>query len=224
MVKQVANIEFPEFSGIRCLMMPYIQGDVTSLPKEYKPYFSILELLILEEGKIGFLTIDESPVKAGLPHRGTRAKYDRALHTEVGRNSLKAYRWGDGGSWGDSKPEPGGRWGGDTGGRWGSSNEVELDYDVQILLANNLNLSCAIWDTEHPNTTSDGDLGEFSHLYPYEEAIFTKSGEVWQIGILTPHESIPVKEDFNRQFIRIISSGVHGREPYFTENPLVPYN
>lgn len=40
-------------------------------------------------------------------------------------------------------------------------------------------------------------------------------------GILTPHESLPVPCDFPRQFLRIISSGVHGREDYFTVNPLV---
>jgi len=206
MVKQVANIEFPKFSGLRCLMMPYIQGDITSLPIDYAPYYEILDSLFLEKGEIGFLTIDESPVKAGVAHRGARAKYDRAIHTEAGRNPLKAHRWGGGGS------------------RWGDKDDVELEDNVQILLANNLDLSCAIWDTEHLNTTLDGDLGEFSDLYSYKNAIFTKPGEVWQIGILTPHESIPVKEDFNRQFIRIVSSGVHGRESYFTINPLIPFD
>lgn len=33
--------------------------------------------------------------------------------------------------------------------------------------------------------------------------------------------AIPVKHDVRRQFLRIVSSGVHGREDYFTTNPLV---
>ena len=48
-----------------------------------------------------------------------------------------------------------------------------------------------------------------------------KTGEVHKIGILTPHESLPMKCDTNRQFLRIVSAGVHGRESFFTINPLL---
>jgi hypothetical protein len=48
-----------------------------------------------------------------------------------------------------------------------------------------------------------------------------KAGEVRKIGIFTPHESLPVKNTVQRQFLRIVSSGVRGREHYFTQNPLV---
>lgn len=89
-----SKISFPEFTGLRCLMMPYIQGDTSSLPEEYLPYFSILENLFFKKGDIGFLTIDESKVLKGKPHRGNRAKYGRALHTEVGRTPEKLYCWG----------------------------------------------------------------------------------------------------------------------------------
>lgn len=196
-----SQITFPEFTGIRCLMMPFIQGDSSSVPDEYKPYKEILDRVFVKKGDIGYLTIDESPVIAGNPHRGARAKYNRALHTEVGRDPNKMYCWG--------------------GGTWGSNSLVTLDRDVQILLANNLDDSCAVWNTDHENTSSDGDIGNFSEIYPYNEAIFMKSGDVHQIGILTPHESLPVKQSFDRQFLRIVSSGVHGREPYFTQNLMV---
>ena len=197
-----SQITFPEFTGIRCLMMPFIQGDSSSVPDEYKPYKEILDRVFVKKGDIGYLTIDESPVIAGNPHRGARAKYNRALHTEVGRDPNKMYCWGGGGT-------------------WGSNSLVTLDRDVQILLANNLDDSCAVWNTDHENTSSDGDIGNFSEIYPYNEAIFMKSGDVHQIGILTPHESLPVKQSFDRQFLRIVSSGVHGREPYFTQNLMV---
>jgi hypothetical protein len=95
---------------------------------------------------------------------------------------------------------------------------------VKILIASNLDDSCAVWDREHEDTSSDGDIGNCADLYPYEEGRFLKAGEVAEIGILTPHESLPVARDFDRQFLRIISSGVHGREPYFTQNPLVPFH
>lgn len=203
-IKQV--ISFPPFSGIRCLMMPYIQGQSTSVPRAYSPYRDILDSVFIKNGDIGFLTIDESPVIAGKPHRGARSKHTRALHTEAGRDPQAIYCWGGGG----------------TG--WGRPpHKVTLNRDVTLLLANNLDDSCAVWNAEHENTSLDGDIGHVADEYPYNRAIFLKAGEVHEIGILTPHESLPVHQDFNRQFLRIVSSGVQGREGYFTRNPLVEY-
>jgi len=196
-------IDFPTFTGIRCLMMPYVQGYSDSVPEQYHAYKDIIESVFIEGGNIGFLTIDESPVAGGSPHRGARAKYDRALHTEAGRTpGTNVYRWGGG---------------------WGGSRTVTLAPNVRILLANNLTDSCAVWDVDHPDTSLDGDIGYAAGLYPYENAMFLKSGEIHNIGIITPHESLPVRQDFNRQFLRIVGAGVSGREEYFTQNPLVPY-
>lgn len=51
-------IDFPEFKGIYCIMMPFIQGDSKSLPKELIQYSNIINNNYIEKGKIGFLTID----------------------------------------------------------------------------------------------------------------------------------------------------------------------
>lgn len=198
MTTQVGTVTFPEYSGIRCLMMPFIQGDPSSIPDEYAPYRDIVATTYLSRGDRGFLTIDESPVLAGAPHRGARAQFDRAIHTEAGlRRDSGKLAWG-----------------------WGGRVDVTLDRDVQILLANNLDGSCALWDAVHADTSNDGDIGDQADLYPYEDAILMGAGEVHQIGILTPHESVPVQQNFDRQFLRIMGSGVHGREDYFTVNPL----
>ena len=194
------QINFPQFTGLRCLMMPYIQGEPDSVPVTYRPYSDIIESVFLRRGDIGFLTIDESVATEGKPHRGTRAKFARALHTEAGYRH-KLYMWGGG---------------------WGSSDEVTLDEDVEILLANNIDGSCAIWNAVHRDTSRDGDIGHLAEQYPYADAVLMKAGEVRRIGIFTPHESLPVRSTVKRQFLRIVSSGVHGREPYFTENPLLP--
>ena len=198
----VGNITFPRFTGIRCLMMPYVQGDPKSVPREYESYFEIISLVFVRKGDIGYLTIDESLAEKGKPHRGERAKAKRALHTEAGRRPDMVYVWGDGGG-------------------WGKTHQVTLDADVKVLIANNLDDSCAVWDAIHEDTSIDGDIGHLSHRYPYNDAAMMQAGEVHKIGILTPHESLPVKEDTNRQFLRIVSSGVHGHEPYFTLNPAV---
>jgi hypothetical protein len=179
-------------------MMPYRQGDADSVPNEYSPYREIIESVYIAKGDVGFLTIDESIVMEGKPHRGDRAKFGRALHTEAGKF-------------------PGGlRWGGSP---WGGKPTVTLRPDVRILLSNNISGSCAVWDAEHADTSLDGDIGYAAEQYPYSSATFIGAGEVHEIGILTPHESLPVKRTTTRQFLRIISSGVTGREEYFTINP-----
>jgi len=198
----VGSVKFPAYTGVRCLMMPFIQGEASSVPNEYRAYRGILETTYLRRGDVGYLTIDESIASAGRPHRGARARWSRALHTEAGRRPDRIYCWG-------------------SGGGWGRLHAVTLDGDVEILLANNLDGSCAVWDATHEDTSLDGDIGDREELYPYSAAAFLQAGEVCRIGIFTPHESISVVSDVRRQFLRIVSSGVHGREPYFTKNPLM---
>lgn len=172
------------------------------MPDEYSGYAGIIQSTFLKKGDIGYLTIDESVAVEGTPHRGARAKFSRALHTEAGRHPDKVYAWGDGGG-------------------WGGNHRVTLDRSVEILLANNLDNSCARWEAVHETTSLDGDIGHAAGQYPYEDAVMMKAGEVHRIGILTPHESLPVMQTTKRQFLRIVGSGVHGREPYFTVNPLM---
>lgn len=197
----MTTIQFPEYAGTRCLMMPYVQGDPESLSDTYAAYRDIVSNVFIRKGDIGFLTIDESLAVAGKPHRGERARNARALHTEAGI-IRGTYGWG----------------GGPT---WGGRRAVTLDRDVRVLIASNVDDTCAVWDAEHADTSTDGDIGYAAESYPYSEAAFLKAGEVREIGILTPHESLPVRRDVRRQFLRIVSSGVHGREEYFTKNPLM---
>lgn len=192
------SITFPTFTGIRCLMLPFIQGRPKSVPEQYrKGYEEIIDSTFIEEGKIGFLTIDESETVPGKPHRASRAQFGRAIHTEAGRY-CGVYCWGGG-------------------------YNVELDRGTRILLANNVDDSCAVWDTEELLPSPDGDLGAEAWKYPYESAQMMKAGEVREIGILTPHESLPIKEKVKRQFLRIVGEGVRGREEHFTVNPLVSH-
>lgn len=194
------QIQFPEFTGIRCLMMPFIQGDQESLPDDIrKQYGDIIDATFLEKGEMGYLTIDESFVSANNAQRAYRSKHGRALHTEGGKRE-KLYAWGGGFG-------------------WGRKDHVILERDLEILIASNIGGTTAYWDDIVEDTTNDGDIGHLAHLYPYNAANFLQAGEVAKLSILTPHESIPVKQDCNRQFIRIVGHKLEGREPYFTQNP-----
>lgn len=201
----INKIEFPEFTGVRCNMMPFIQGDSSSLPDMFKPYSKIIEQNYLEKGEIGYLTIDESFVEGGKSQRGYNSKgIDRNVHIEVGRN------------------KHGNRWGGSGGGSsWGGRGKVMLDDNTKVLIANNISDTCKYWNVLEMSETEDGDLSEYIHKYPENTGELLKSGEVAKISIFTPHECILQKESGHRQFFRIVGKGVTGREDYFTINPLL---
>jgi hypothetical protein len=201
----INKIEFPEFTGVRCNMMPFIQGDSSSLPDMFKPYSKIIAQNYLEKGEIGYLTIDESFVEGGKSQRGYNSKgIDRNVHIEVGRNTH------------------GNRWGGSGGGSsWGGRGKVMLDDNTKVLIANNISDTCKYWNVLEMSETEDGDLSEYIHKYPENTGELLKSGEVAKISIFTPHECISQKESGYRQFFRIVGKGVTGREDYFTINPLL---
>lgn len=198
----VNRIYFPEFTGLKCNMMPFIQGDASSLPKEYKPYFSIIESNFLEKGDVGFLTIHESVVEKGLSQRGYNSfGISRNVHIEVGRTKT------------------GNRWGSSWGGR---ANTV-IEDKTMVLISNSISETCRVWDAMEMANTADGDLSEYIDRYPEQTGVMLQSGEVAKISIFTPHECVPQRVSGQRQFFRIVGKGVHGREDYFTVNPLCPF-
>lgn len=203
----VNKIQFPELTGIKCNMMPFIQGDSSSLPKIYQPYAKIINENYLEKGEIGWLTIDESFVEANKSQRGyNNANINRNVHIEVGRNE-KANYWGGEGT--------------GSGSSWGGNNRTLLDDNTMVLIANSISDTCKLWNTKELGYTKDGDLSAYIDRYPENSGTLLKSGEVAKISIFTPHECINQKQSGNRQFFRIVGKGVKGREDYFTINPLV---
>ena len=200
----VNKIKFPEFTGLKCNMMPFIQGDASSLPKEYQPYAKIINDNFLEKGKIGLLTIDESFVKLNTSQRGFNyTGTGRNVHIEVGINN-NVNMWGSGG-----------------GSSWGGHGNTFLNDNTQILIANNIDNTCKVWDVIEKTETKNGDLTHIIDKYPENTGILLKAGELAKISIFTPHECIiQLKESF-RQFIRIVGEGVTGRESYFTVNPIL---
>lgn len=196
------TIKFPEFTGLKCTMMPFIQGDASSLPDAYKTYAQIINDNYLEKGEVGLLTIHESFVEGGKSQRGYNSMgINRNVHIEVGRNEKLNY-WRDGGS------------------SWGGGRKTILEDETMVLIANSISDTCRVWDTKEMAFTKDGDLSAYIDKYPAETGILLKSGEVAKISIFTPHEAINQTKPGKRQFFRIVGKGVKGREDYFTINPL----
>lgn len=199
----VNTIEFPAFTGIRCLMMPFIQGDSSSLPEQYKPYADIINSIYLEKGLIGHLTIDESYVTAGQSQRGyNSAGIKRNVHIEVGQREGYSC-WGGGGS------------------SWGGRANTILDDNTSVIIANSVTATCKYWNNMERRYTKDGDLSQYINDYPEYTGTIMESGDVAWLSIFNPHECIPQRISGNRQFIRVVGNGVTGREEYFTINPLL---
>lgn len=200
----VNKIDFPVFTGVSCKMMPFIQGDSSSLPSVYQSYAKIIEENYLEKNEIGFLTIDESFVNANTSQRGyNSANINRNIHIEVGQYDNKN------------------RWGGGTTSTWGKSPKVILKDDTMVLIANSISNTCRVWNILEHRYTSDGDLSMYIDDYPENTGTLLAAGELAKISIFTPHEAIVQNHSSNRQFFRIVGKGVTGRETYFTVNPLV---
>lgn len=203
--KTVGSIEFPEFTGARCYMMPFIQGRGDSLPAEFSGYGDIVEANAFpgEEGEIGLITIDESWVDAGKSQRGYGAG-SRSIHTEACLSEPKTLSWGPSSpSWGDG---PG---------------FVSLKPDLRVLIANSIDDTCMVWDQQVFDTTPDGDLSGRAEDFPREEGHMMVKGELVEISIFTPHECIEQIRSSERSFFRIVGVGVNGREDYFTRNPIL---
>lgn len=198
------TITFPAFTGVSCIMMPFIQGDSSSLPDNMKQYSEIIDNNFLEKGKIGHLTIDERFVEGGNSQRGFNSSgIKRNVHIEVGTNNESN------------------RWGGSGGCSWGGRKETLLDDETKILIANSISDTCKIWNNLERRKTDDGDLSEYISDYPEETGVLLKAGELAEISIFSPHECINQQQSSNRQFFRIVGDGVTGREDYFTINPLM---
>lgn len=216
-MKIINQIQFPEFTGIKCNMMPFIQGDKTSLPSIYQSYSDIIQSNYLEKGEIGYLTIEESYVEANSSQRGYGAS-NRNVHIEVGRyDSINC--WGSPTpvySWGKpyEEPKPINSW----GNRYKAN--VTLEDNTEVLIANNISNTCRVWDAIEKSPTLDGDLSDYLYKYPEHTGQLLQSGELAKISIFTPHECVKQLESGNRQFFRIVGKGVTGREEYFTYNPL----
>lgn len=209
----VADIKFPEFSGLKCDMMPFIQGYSDSLPETFQAYADIIENYYIEKGELGHLTIHESYVEAGKSQRGYNYhNASRNVHIEVGRFRGKAV-WG--GFLKENKLVN--RW----GNSWGASPLVTLDDDTEILIANSIDDTCRVWDRKLLVETPDGDLSEYLDHVPVETGVLMKANQLVRMSIFTPHECINQDYSGPRQFFRIVGAGVTGREHYFTINPLL---
>lgn len=125
--KKISTITFPNFLGYNINMMPFVMGDIESIPFEYRQYYPLIEACNIsstELGKIGYLSISESLVLKGKTQRRP------GVHTDCPGGGIS---WGNGGG--------GSPWGGLSG----------------LYIASNIDDTCRVWDefVESPGLLGD---------------------------------------------------------------------
>lgn len=95
MFKELSVVSFPKFKSININMMPFIFGDIESIPEEMRDYYDIINDCNLENGSTCYLTITETMVeKSKTQRRG-------GIHVE----SPLGIGWG--GGWGGISADAG---------------------------------------------------------------------------------------------------------------------
>jgi hypothetical protein len=90
--ESLGSVDFPPASDININMMPFVIGDERTLPvfaRGYAPLIAACDIEAAENGRVGYLTVTETPVRAGASQRRG------GVHTE----RHPSHGWG-GGGWG----------------------------------------------------------------------------------------------------------------------------
>ena len=221
--------DFPEPSNINVNMMPFIAShdfEETKLPEYIRPYASMIARTIQtayryklvhqneEEGKIYFLTIQESWVDTNTSQRRSGLHTDnpgpiaiRKPQTEDAVQSMDSFCEGHGScdfiiaehDWGN-----------------GVMLHNNRSHRGGIYMASNVSNSCRVWDCKieaDPNTGEEtisnfGDIDHLRRFIPDEDAEVLEPNTLYWITDRTPHESLPLEKGQFRQFFRVVTSEV----------------
>lgn len=167
-VWQHTPLEFPEFSGLRVMMMPVRLGVFDGVPQQYTQ--QVAELFGMAEsrhqGEVGYLTIDEKDLDSGQTLRRPGKHVDGYYHGRCGA-------WGGGGGWGSV------------------GNGM-------------LTVSSTPHCRAYPGLFAEepGPEGQCDH-FEIGDGVTFGAGDVYWVDGACVHESLPVSEPTQRQFIRL---------------------
>ena len=205
--------------SININMMPIVMGEDSSLPENVRRYSQLIHSCLHhvpeEEGKVGYLTIQEDWVLPGQCQRRP------GLHIEspAGEKRLGA-------GYLENIENLDGRWF-----RWGAGT---LDPDLKpiggIFMGSTVSDSCQIYNAKIVNPEKIvGKLGCVESLRVSLDALcrsdrlerkVLKAREIVWFTDLTPHESLPVREKVFRQYFRLVTSDVSAwYSQHSTANP-----
>jgi hypothetical protein len=180
--------KWPKFSGINVNMMPFRVGDVDSLPDQLKPYNAMINYFRLPKAEIGtiaYLTVHESDVKKGTSQRRP------GLHTESPGFMTSA-----------SAAHLGALYRCHV--QWGFGMFGAEGITGGIYMASNCPMSTRVYHCKVTDPSIVGTLGNVEHLRhllnEHAKCSILREGEIFWMTDMTPHESIPLQNDFKRNF------------------------
>eukprot|EP00591_Stephanopyxis_turris_P000183 CAMPEP_0195521074 /NCGR_PEP_ID=MMETSP0794_2-20130614/17892_1 /TAXON_ID=515487 /ORGANISM="Stephanopyxis turris, Strain CCMP 815" /LENGTH=475 /DNA_ID=CAMNT_0040650541 /DNA_START=55 /DNA_END=1482 /DNA_ORIENTATION=- len=203
------TVHFPEPTDRNVNMMPFIFGDISSLPPSLQCYFPLIEqcpYLAEETGKVGFLTVHESWVDAGSAQRR------QGLHIESPGvfGDVEDYA-----SFSPAREHP-----------WGCGVFYEPDmYEGGIYFASNVDNTSEVWDAlVDKNVEGIVDRhGGCEHLRRFiGPGTKLQANELVWMTDCTPHEALVQETSGYRQFFRVVTSHIsHWFANNSTKNSLV---
>jgi hypothetical protein len=177
-------------------------GDEDTLPVEYLQYWPLIEacqLPLAEIGKVGYLTIHESEVRAGQAQRrpGLHCESPGSVLNESGQYTNDRIDWGCGIVRGDRSTVRGG-----------------------IYMASNVPNSSRLWDIKVRSPVV-GKLGDLEHLRDLlGDGKVLEADKMYWLTDATPHESLRLSSSTHRQFFRLVTSSLSAWYPeHSTPNP-----
>ena len=203
------DVIFPPSRNINVNMMPFIYGDMSSLPAELRAYESLIDKCPInesEKGKVCYLTVHESFVDP------MHAQRRQGLHIEApgtvikeapGFTAGREHHWGCGVFFSDDK------------------------YEGGIYMASSVGSTSRVFDAlvDHRIPGIVDVHGGCEHLRRIlgHEGKALKANELIWMTDRTPHEALPQETAGERQFFRLVTSQVsHWFAKHSTPNPVVP--
>lgn len=187
---KVGHVDFPQPSGINIHMMPFMIGDKKSVPEEFQEYWPLIDKcsgLRYDNGRVGFLTIEERKMKKG------ESQGKLGLHVEApeilmsdGASALR---------------------------RFFHTNMVCGHLGVAdeplggIYMATNASDSCTMWNAQVDNVFEMvGHLGNVEHLRDFVgDGMPISANELILYTDTTPHEFFPASKDLYEQRFKIVT-------------------
>jgi hypothetical protein len=205
------RVEFPEPMDRNVNMLPFIFGDMDSLPDNLKCYHDLIEkcpYMKDEIGKVGYLTVHESYVDA------TKAQRREGLHIESpGIFSDEETR--------QAEFTPG------LEHEWGQGVFFGPDrYEGGIFMASSISNNSEVWDA-----LVDKNVPEIVDKHGGCEQLWSiigpgtklNGGDLIWMTDRTPHEALPQESSGYRQFFRVVTPYIsHWYADHSTSNPKVP--
>lgn len=201
-------VSFPPPMDRDVNMLPFVMGDIESLPDDLKPYYDTLiaSCPVKEDelGKVCYLTVSEGLIRPGTTQRRP------GLHIEAP----------------GSMSGPGGSFVAAWEHHWGRGSAYTADeFNGGLYMASNLGRTCRVWDA----LVSKGEglvdhHGGCEHLRPFlGKGTKLRANQLVWLTDRTPHEAVPLTRARYRQFFRLVTSHVSvWFAAHSTPNPKVP--